>query len=249
MKEQLGTSAASDTGKWFSTTHWTVVLTARDEQSPLAAAALEKLCRSYWPPIYAFVRRRGYGPEQAQDLTQEFFARLLEKRYLDAADAAKGKCRTLLLTAVSRFLANERDRARAQKRGGDALHLSLEGELAEADYYVGPTDPATPETIFERRWAETILERVLTRLREEFEAAGQPERFAALKPFLAMDEEKISGADLAARLGVTESSAYSAVHRFRQRYGALLREEIAYTVASPAEVDEELRYLSRVLGR
>jgi len=249
MSENLNLSAATDTGKWFATTHWSVVLTARGEESPQAEAALEQLCRRYWPPIYAYVRRRGHRPHEAQDLTQEFFARLLEKHYLDAADASKGKFRTLLLTAVSRFLADEWDRVNTQKRGGGALHLSLEAEKAEAGYRVEPADTATPETIFERRWAETLLETVLARLREEFEAAGQQERFAALKPFLAMEGRKLSGAALAARLGLTESAAYSAVHRLRQRYGELLRKEIAQTVSSPEEVDEELRCLARSLGR
>jgi RNA polymerase sigma factor (sigma-70 family) len=234
---------------WFTTTHWSVVLTARDDQSPRAAEALDKLCRHYWPPIYAFVRRRGHGPDDAQDLTQEFFARLLEKNYLDAADAAKGKFRTLLLTAVSRFLANEWERTQTQKRGGGAVHLSLDADAAEDGYRVDPADPATPDTIYERRWAETVLETVLARLRQEFEVADQQERFELLKPSLAMEQHAPSGADIAARLGLSESAVYSAVHRLRQRYGELLREEIAHTVASPHEIEEELRYLARALSR
>jgi RNA polymerase sigma-70 factor (ECF subfamily) len=234
--------------QWFATTHWTTVLAARDEQSPQAAEALEKLCRRYWPPVYAFIRRRGHGPDDAQDLTQEFFARLLEKNYLGAADASKGKFRTLLLTAVSRFLVNERERTLAQKRGGGAVHFSLEADDAEDGYRVQPADPATPETIYERRWAETVLETVLSRLRHEFEAAGQRERFEALKPFLAAEKQASSGADLAAWLGLTESAVYSAVHRLRQRYGELLREEIAHTVASPDEIEDELRCLVRALS-
>jgi len=234
--------------QWFATTHWTTVLAARDQQSPRAAEALDKLCRRYWPPVYAFIRRRGHGPDDAQDLTQEFFARLLEKNYLEAADAAKGRFRTLLLTAVTRFLVNERERMQAQKRGGGAVHLSLEAEAAEDGYRVEPADPVTPETIFERRWAETVLETVLARLRQEFEAAGQQERFEVLKPFLAAEKQGPSGAEVAARLGLSESAVYSAVHRLRQRYGELLREEIAHTVASPEEIDDELRYLVRVLS-
>jgi RNA polymerase sigma-70 factor (ECF subfamily) len=249
MAEAHDTSPAVAPGRWFGTTHWSVVLTARDKQSPLAAAALEQLCRRYWPPIYAYVRRRGHSPEEAQDLTQEFFARLLKKHYLNAADASKGKFRTLLLTAASRFLADEWDRARAKKRGGEVVHLSLQADEAEAGYRIDPADPATPEIIFERRWAETVLETVLTRLREEFEASGQQERFASLKPFLTMDEGKLAGTELAARLGVGESAAYSAVHRFRQRYRELLHEEIAHTVTSPQEIDDELRCLARALGR
>jgi len=222
---------------------------AKDAQSPKAAEAMEKLCHRYWPPIYAYIRRRGHGPDDAQDLTQEFFARLLKKHHLNAADASKGKFRTLLLTAASRFLADEWDRVRAKKRGGEVVHLSLQAEEAEAGYRIDPADPATPETIFERRWAEAVLETVLTRLREEFVASGQQERFASLKPFLAMEQGRLAGTDLSARLGVSESAAYSAVHRFRQRYRELLREEIANTVASPQEVDDELRCLARALGR
>jgi len=236
------------TGQWFATTHWTTVLTARDEQSPHAGEALEKLCGRYWPPIYAFIRRRGHRPEDAQDLTQEFFSRLLEKNYLDAADASKGRFRTLLLTAVSRFLINERERALAQKRGGGAVHFSLQADTAEEGYHVEPADPASPETIFERRWAETVLAGVLVLLRQEFESAGEAERFEVLKPFLAAEEKPPAGAEIAARLGITETAVYSAVHRLRQRYGELLREEIAHTVASPGEIDEELRYLVRVLS-
>jgi len=191
---------------WFTTTHWSVVLAARDFTSPDAAHALEELCRTYWPPVYTFMRRRGFGQHDAQDLTQEFFARLLEKNYLDAADASKGKFRTLLLTAVSRFLINEYERARAQKRGGDAAHFSIEAGLEENRYQIEPADAATPESIFERRWAETVLETVLKRLRQELESSGQAERFEVLKPFLAAESHLPSGAQIAARLGISESA-------------------------------------------
>jgi RNA polymerase sigma-70 factor (ECF subfamily) len=235
-------------GQWFATTHWSVVLAARDPQSPAAEEALEKVCRIYWPPIYNFIRRRGFGPHDAQDLTQEFFARLLEKSYLDAADAAKGKFRTLLLTAVSRFLVNERERAQAQKRGGGAIHFSIEAELEENRYQIEPVTTTTPESVFERRWAEAMLETVLHRLRQEMEAANEPGRFEILKPFLASEKQVPSGAEIAARLGVSESAAYSAVHRLRQRYRELLLAEVAQTVGSPNEVQEELRYLIKVLS-
>jgi RNA polymerase sigma-70 factor (ECF subfamily) len=221
---------------------------ARDGQSPQAAEALEKLCRRYWPPVYAFIRRCGHGPEDAKDLNQEFFSRLLEKNYLQAADAAKGKFRTLLLTAVTRFLINERERTQAQKRGGGTVHFPLETDDAEDGYRAEPADPATPETIYERRWAETVLEAVLARLRQECADAGQEERFEALKPFLATETHAPSGAEVAVRLGISETAVYSAVHRLRQHYGELLREEIAHTVASPEEIDEELRHLARVLS-
>lgn len=233
---------------WFATTHWSVVLAAQDAQSPRSAEALERLCRQYWPPVYAFIRRRGHGPDDAQDLTQEFFARLLEKNYLQAADAARGKFRTLLLTAVTRFLINERERERAQKRGGGAVHFTLEPDHAEQGYRVEPADPATPETVYERRWAETLLDTVLGRLRSEFEADGERERFEVLKPFLAAEHQVPSGAEVAARLGLSETAVYSVVHRLRRRYGELLREEVAHTVARPEEIEDELRHLVRVLG-
>jgi len=233
----------------FATTRWSVVLAARDGESPLAAAALEQLCRRYWPPVYAFIRRRGHGAYDAQDLTQEFFARLLQKRYLDAADPAKGKFRTLLLTAVSRFLINEQERARAGKRGGGAAHFSLDAEEAEDGYREEPSDPATPETVYERRWAETVVATVLERLREELAAGNQGERFEALKPLLAPGAEAPSGAEVATRLGVKESAVYSAVHRLRKRFGELLREEIAQTVRGPEEIEDELRHLMSALGK
>jgi RNA polymerase sigma-70 factor (ECF subfamily) len=241
-------SLFSGNRQWFTTTHWSVVLAAREGSAQGAQEALESLCRGYWPPIYAFIRRRGHGPDDALDLTQEFFARLLEKHYLEAADPSTGRFRTLLLTAVSRFLANERERALALKRGGGAVHLPLEAD-AEDGYRIEPADPATPETIYERRWAETVLEAVLGRLRQEFESAGQRARFEELKPFLVTEKQSGSSAEVAARLGITESSLYSAIHRLRRRYGELLREEVAHTVAAPDEVEEELRYLAQVLGR
>jgi RNA polymerase sigma-70 factor (ECF subfamily) len=233
---------------WFATTQWTMVLTAQDQQSPQAGDALEKLCQRYWRPIYVFIRRCGHGPDDAQDLTQAFFARLLEKDYLKAADAAKGRFRTLLLTAAYRFLADERERTHAQKRGGAVIHVSMDELMAEESHPMGLAEVVTPETIFERRWAETVLATVLSRLRQEFESAGQQDRFDTLKPLLATDKQAPSGAEIAAKLGLSESAAYSAVHRLRQRYGELLREEIAHTVASPEDVDEELQYLVRVLG-
>lgn len=235
-------------GQWFATTHWGTVMAARDEGSPHGAEALETLCRRYWPPIYAFIRRRGHGPDDAQDLTQEFFARLLEKKYLEAANSSKGRFRTLLLTAVSRFLINERERAQAQKRGGGAIHFSIEAYAAEDDYCVELADPATPETIYERRWAEAVLVAVLARLRQENEAVGGQVRFDVLKPFLATEKQPPSTAEAGARLGISETAVYSAVHRLRQRYGELLREEIAHTVARPEEIEEELRYLVRALS-
>ncbi len=232
----------------FSTTHWSVVLAAGQRESVRSAEALEFLCRQYWPPVYAFIRRRGHQPDDAQDLTQEFFARLLEKNFVASADAAKGRFRTFLLTAVTRFLVNEKERAQAQKRGGGHAHFSLDDVRGEDGLRFEPADGATPETIYERRWAETVLEAVLARLRQEYETAGERERFEILKPFLAGERHPKTGAQLAAQLGITESSAYSAVHRLRKRYGELLREEIAHTVNRLEEVESELRYLAQVLS-
>jgi len=239
---------SSDHPQWFVTTRWSVVLAAGQRNAAGSVEALEFLCRRYWPPIYAFIQRRGFAPADAQDLTQEFFARLLEKDSIEAADAAKGKFRTFLLTALTRFLINERERGQAQKRGGGCIHLSLDFE-AEDRHRFEPAATATPETIYERRWVEALLEAVLSRLREEHEGAGERERFEMLKPFLVAEEEAPSGAEVASRLGLTESAAYSAVHRLRQRYGEILREEIGHTVNSAAEIEDELRYLVQVLTR
>ncbi len=234
-------------GEWFATTHWSVVIAAGDPASPRTAEALQQLCRRYWPPIYTFIRRRGHRPDAAQDLTQEFFARFLESGSLASADAAKGKFRTLLLTAVTRFLVDEWQRARAQKRGGGVAAVSLEAMACEERTRFEPSVTATPEKMFERRWAEALLETVLGRLREEFTLAGQADRFELLKPCL-VSEKPLAGVEIAERLGLSVGSVYSAVHRLRQRYGELLREEIAQTVAAPGEIEEELRYLLRVLS-
>jgi len=229
-------------GGWFATTHWSVVLAAGQNDSPGAQAALEKLCRTYWPPLYAYVRRRQFSPEDAQDLTQEFFVRLLDKHFLAAADRRKGRFRTFLLTAVKRFLANEYDRARAQKRGGGRKTVSLEGLGPEARYRREPADTLTPERVFERQWALTLLEQVLARLQAEMAAEGKAALFDAMKGHLT-GSQAVSYATTAASLGMTEGAVKVAAHRLRQRYRELLREEIAQTVASPDEIEEEVRYL------
>ncbi len=236
-----------ETREWFATTHWSVVIAAADGDSPQATEALQRLCQRYWPPIYTFIRRRGHGPDEAEDLTQEFFACFLERDGFSSANAAKGKLRTLLLTAVSRFLINEWERARTQKRGGGRTPVSLDELASRERARFEVAEHATPEKMFERRWAEALLETVLERLRGESERLGQLERFEFLKPAL-VSEKSYSAAELAARLGVAESSAYSAVHRLRQRYRELLRDEIAQTVSGPGEIEEELRCLLRVLS-
>ncbi|HKW28107.1 MAG TPA: sigma-70 family RNA polymerase sigma factor [Verrucomicrobiae bacterium] len=232
----------------FVTTHWSVVLTAGHSDTTCAGAALEKLCQTYWYPLYAYVRRRGQSPEDAQDLTQAFFTRLLERNWVGQADQQKGRFRSFLLSAMNHFLADEWDKARAQKRGGGLAPLPLEFDAAETRYSHEPADNVTPEHSYERRWALTLLDTVLHRLQSEYELEGRSELFAALHPCLVGDRGSQPYADLAAKLGVTENTVKSLVHRLRQRYRQLLRDEIAQTVAEPGEVDEELRHLFAVLG-
>jgi RNA polymerase sigma factor (sigma-70 family) len=232
----------------FVTTHWSVVLSARKKDSPQSAAALETLCRTYWYPLYAYVRRQGHSPPDAQDLTQEFFARLLQKDYLKAAAREKGRFRTFLIVALKRFLANEWDRVRAQKRGGGQPLLSLDAEVAEERYRVEPVEGATADRIFERRWALTLLDRTMTRLREEFTAAGKAEEFKRLKACLTAERGDISYAEIAAALGQSEGTVRVVVHRLRKRFREIFREEIAHTVSSTEEIEEEVRYLMGVLA-
>lgn len=229
----------------FRTTHWSVVLRAGQEHSPQSAEALEKLCRAYWPPLYAFVRREGYAPEAAADLTQEFFSRLLQGNALAVADPGKGRFRSFLLTMLKRLLVTEWRRESRQKRGGNAAVFSLDEQEAENGYRLELADESTPEKIFERRWAETVLDRVLARLEEEYRrhALG----FAHLQPYLVEDKGAAPFAQAATRLGVTEAALKAVVYRLRCRYGELFREEIAHTVARPEEVEEEIHHLLGVL--
>lgn len=224
----------------FATTHWSIVVSAGRVRSPEANRSLAILCESYWFPLYAFVRRAGHSADDAQDLTQEFFVRLLDKHFLAAADSKKGRFRTFLITAVKRFLANEYDRARAQKRGGGQPMVSL--EALEAKYCQEPADTLTPERIFERQWALTLLDQVLARLHAEMATDSKAALFDALKGHLT-GGQTTGYAATAARLGMTEGAVKVAAHRLRQRYRELLREEIAQTVANPDEIDEEIRYL------
>ena len=248
--DSKGTSSSEVGGRpaVFVTTHWSVVVSARKKDSPESDAALETLCRTYWYPLYAYVRRQGHSPPDAQDLTQEFFARLLQKDYLKAAAREKGRFRTFLIVALKRFLANEWDRARAQKRGGGQHPLSLDTELAEQRYRIEPVEGATAERVFERRWALTLLDRTMTRLREEFGSAGKGEEFDGLKVCLTAERGEISYAEIAKALGINEGAARVAVHRLRKRFREIFREEIAHTVSSPDEIEEEVRYLMGVLA-
>ena len=235
----------------FATTRWTVVLAAgaANDSSPQVAAALEQLCRAYWYPLYAFVRRRGWAPHDAEDLTQGFFRRLLEKGALGAANPDKGRFRSFLLASLKHFLANEWDRLRAQKRGGALPHLELDALSAETRYRLEPADPrADADALYDRQWALALLEQVLACLRAEFATAGNEAQFEKMKTFLTAGRGEIPYAEAAARLGVSEGALRVAVHRLRKRYRDLLREEIAQTVASPAEVEDELAALFRALS-
>ena len=228
----------------FATTHWSVVVQAGDSQSPEAGFALERLCRTYWYPLYVFVRRKGKGHEDACDLTQGFFALFLEKHYLRSVNASLGKFRTFLLTSLTHFMANEADKARAQRRGGDRPALSLDEAAAEARYEVETADHETPERVFERRWVQTVMGLVLDRLAAE---TGQ-ERFEVLKDFMLAKQREISYEEAAKRLGMSVAAVTSAIHRLRGRFRALLYEEIANTVEKPEEVESEIRYLLSVLS-
>jgi RNA polymerase sigma factor (sigma-70 family) len=232
----------------FLTTHWSVVLAAGQTQDAQAREALSTLCQTYWYPLYAYVRRQGQSPDDAQDLTQEFFARLLARNYLGEVRREKGRFRSFLLAALRHFLANEWDRRRRQKRGGGQPPVSLNLEGAETRYRLEPADPLTPERIFERRWALTLLEKVLQRLAQDYAAAGKQALFAQLESCLTGERGGLSYAELATRLKMNEGAIKVAVHRLRHRYRALLRSEIAQTVATPGEVEEEIRHLRQVLA-
>jgi RNA polymerase sigma factor (sigma-70 family) len=227
----------------FASTRWSLVAAAGNGPSPEAQLALATLCQVYWYPLYTYARRQVVSVEDAQDLTQAFFAQLLEKDYLQAADPQRGKFRSFLLTAFKHFMAKERDRANAQKRGGDRRVLSLDFQAGETRYSLEPASQGTPETIYERRWALTLLEQALTRLRQEYTDAGKQQLFESLKASLTGDGSSEPYARIATQLGMSEQAVKVAVHRLRQRYKELLRDEIAQTVTSADEIDDELRDL------
>jgi RNA polymerase sigma factor (sigma-70 family) len=236
-------------GPIFVTTQWSVVLDASRDDMTMAQVALEKLCRTYWHPLYAYVRRRGHMAQDAQDLTQAFFARLLERHWVSDADRERGRFRTFLLTAMSRFLSDEWDKLRAQKRGGGVIHIPVQLETAETRYGHEPSDESTPEQCYERRWALTLLDTVLQRLRAEYDYDGKGELFAGLNSSLVGGRESQPYAELAVQLRMNEGAVKVAVHRLRKRYRQLLRAEIAQTMAGTEDVDEELRHLFSVLAR
>jgi len=231
----------------FPTTRWTLVVAAGDPHRKEARSALISLCENYWYPLYAYLRRRGYPADQAQDLTQEFFMRILEGRYLDRADPEKGRFRSFLLASLKFLVADEEDRQRAHKRGGGMV-VRLEFSSGEERYQREPAHDETPERIFERRWALSVLDRVVEKLREDFVQHGRPEHFERLKVFL-LGQSDAPYAALAREMNTSEGALKVAIHRLRKRYRELFRQEIADTVADPAEVESELRYLATVLAR
>jgi RNA polymerase sigma-70 factor (ECF subfamily) len=238
---------SSKQGSPFLTTHWSVVLAAAGQPSATADEALERLCRAYWYPLYAHVRRRGHGPDEAQDLTQAFFARLLEKSFLRAADRNKGRFRSFLLAALDHFLTNEWRRGQARKRGGGKVLFSIDDAANEHRYVHEPHHDETPERLFERRWAFTVLERAMQRLESEYTACGKAEHFEALKSLIGGDRADLPHSVIAARLRLTTKALNLALFRMRRRYGELIRAEIAETVAQPGDVDAELRHLMQCI--
>jgi len=243
LTSEASTPSASAPGDIFATTHWTVVLAAGKRSSPQSNGALEELCRSYWFPLYAYVRRRGHSKEDAEDLTQEFFRRFLGKNYLEGVSSDRGRFRAFLLAALKNFLANEWDRARRQKRGGGVTPLSLDWQTADTQFQIADITEPSPEKAFDREWALALLAKVIERLRAECEAEGREKQFAELKIFLTAGKGELSHADAARALAMDEGAVRVAVHRLRKRYRQLLRDEIAQTLADSADVDEEMRAL------
>jgi DNA-directed RNA polymerase specialized sigma24 family protein len=246
--ESSWAAEASAPAGGFQTTLWTVVLKARAKDGSVAKEALGILCATYWYPLYVFIRRQGAGPQEAEDMTQEFFYRFLERNALAHVRPVAGKFRSFLLACLKNFLANERERTEAQRRGGGRKIISLDGADAETRYALEPADNLTPEAEYERRWAFAVLERTMAELRCECGASDKRELFRDLQGFLPGGQGNVSRAKLAAKRGISVGAIDVAIHRLRQRFGALLREQVAQTVSSAAEVKEEIRYLISVLG-
>lgn len=238
----------SDQPQQFVTTHWSQIIAAGGSDSSQARSSLEQLCCCYWYPLYAFARRSGKSPEDAQDLTQEFFARLLEKNYLADADREKGRFRTFLIAAFKHFMAKEWRKEQALKRGGGQVFVPIDADDAESRYGFEPASDVTPDRIFERRWAMMVLERTLASLRGEYEDSGKGAIFEHLKGIITVGKADLSYAELAGELKLTEGAVKVAAHRMRQRYREKLRRQIADTVGSESEVDEELRNLMAALS-
>ncbi len=241
-------AGAPPTPDWFATTHWSVVLAAQQRPSAAAQQALEFLCRSYWYPLYGYVRRQGYAPEDAQDLTQGFFEKFIEKDYLADVDQAKGRFRAFLLRALQHFLSDQRRREQAAKRGGGARVFSLDASEAEERLKLEPVDTLSPARLYERSWALTVLERTYSQLHHECITAKETELYDLFKESESKRKEGVTYASLGQRIGKSESAIKAGVWRLRQRFRELLRQEIAQTVALVTEIDEEIKYLAQVLA-
>lgn len=235
-------------GETFETTDWTLIRTAREGEDRDARAALARLCKAYWYPLYAFVRYQGYSADDAADLVQGFFALLLEKHYLEDVDPEAGRFRTFLLSSLKHFLSNERAKERALKRGGGLQTISLDSEEAERRWIYEPVVEETPEDVFERRWARTVVDHALNRLRLERAAVGKAKEFDLLAPYLIGEEPHPPYREVAEQLDTSVGALRVAVHRLRNQFGDLLRHEIRQTVTQPAEVDDEIRHLLSALG-
>lgn len=249
MKNELDSSAGTADEKLFRTTHWSQVIAAGDQNSAEGHEALARLCQTYWLPVYAFVRKHGHSPDQAKDLTQDFFAAFLEKNSVARAVRERGRFRSFLMTSVANFLRDAYDRNRAQKRGGGRPVVSLDDKDAEASYLAHPVNELDPARVFELRWALTVLNRATDQLREDYRKLGRAELFDALQAHLWGDAESVPYSQLAQQLEITVANLKTNAHRLRQSYRTKLREEIAHTVSQPGEVDHEIRYLLQVLTR
>lgn len=248
MATETCSLSPADTSRQFVATHWSVVLAAGGEPSPEAEAALSELCRAYWPPLYAYVRRKGYDVADAQDLTQEFFARLLARRDLSTVDRRRGKFRSFLLASLEHFLAKEWTRAHRLKRGGGQTFIAWDGCNPEERYQLEPPDHWTAERIYERRWALTVLEQAMATLARDYAAAGRQRLFEELRPLISGDDGDGSYPELAGRLEMSAGAVRVAAHRLRQRYGEAVRTEVAKIVQRPEDIEEELRHLVMALS-
>jgi RNA polymerase sigma factor (sigma-70 family) len=248
MSDKIRRNSNSTGRPRFATTHWSVISAAGKSSSPQQKQALETLCQSYWFPLYAYLRQRGYGTHQAEDLTQAFFAHILEKKDLQTADPKNGKFRSFLLVRLKYFLSDERDRAQAKKRGGGKKVLSLSIQNAEGQYALEPANQLSPEMLFEKSWALTVLERTMGRLEAEMADKNKQKLFDCLKVYLTTDKDVIPYQDMAAELKITEGSVRVAVHRLRRRYRKLLRDEIAQTVGGEDQIEEEMGFLFAALA-
>ena len=243
MNSENSSPNNSTPGDIFATTRWTVVLAAGQVAGPQSTAALEELCHAYWYPLYAYVRRRGYNKEDAEDLVQAFFARFLEKNYLANLDAERGRFRAFLLASLKHFLINEWKKAQRQNRGGGELPLSLDWETADTKFQVAATNEPSPDKAFDREWALALLAKVIERLQKECAAEGKGKVFEQLKTFLMAGKGESAQSEVAKVLDMEEGAVRVAIHRLRKRYRALLRDEIVQTLADESLVDEELRAL------